>query len=95
MQDNPNPNAPMEFVPQTTPTITPPQPTYELKSDVTGKELVKRGVFILKDKNGTEIKCPYPPKKKCKKCYGRGFIGTNAITGRLIICRKCYPMINK
>lgn len=67
--------------------------TYELKQDVTGQEPVKRGPQVLKDRNGTEVTLPYPPKKDCKKCYGRGSVGINTVNGRLVICRKCYPVI--
>lgn len=80
----------MDYTP--TPVQQPPSPpaTYELKKDVTGEPPEKRGVQTIRDKNGAEVKLPYPPKKDCKKCYGRGYLGMNAKTGRLIICGKCY-----
>lgn len=70
-----------------------PTPSYELKKDVTGEAPEKRGPQIVTDKNGVAITLPYPPKKDCKKCYGRGYSGTNVVNGRLIICRKCYPRV--
>lgn len=79
----------MEYAPKVNQT-PPAAPSYELKQDVTGKPPEKRGPFTLKDKNGTEIKLPYPPKPNCKKCYGKGYLGTDAITGKLVICGKCY-----
>ena len=77
----------------TPPTINPTQVpvTYDLVKDVTGKPAPKRGPQILKDIKGNQMKVPYPPKINCKKCYGRGYIGTDVITNELIVCRKCYP----
>jgi len=83
----------MDYTPPVAAPTKPPQPTYELKKDVTGKPPERRGVQTIKDKNGSEVKLPYPPKKNCKKCYGRGYVGTNVITGRFVICTRCYPMI--
>lgn len=80
----------MEYTPKiSTPNV--PAPCYELKKDVTGKAPEKHGEVILTDRNGTNVKLPYPPKSDCKRCYGRGRIGTNVKTGRIIICQKCYP----
>lgn len=83
----------MDYTPPVPASPKPQAPSYELKKDITGKPPEKRGVQMLKDKNGTEVKLPYPPKEKCKKCYGRGYIGTDARTGRFVICVKCYPML--
>ena len=82
----------MEYTPRTEPKGQP-TPSYELKKDVTGKPPEKRGVYVLTDKNGTQVKLPYPPKNKCKHCYGRGYLGMDTITGKLVICRKCYPRV--
>jgi hypothetical protein len=65
-------------------------PSYELKQDVTGEELPKRGPQVLKDLKGNELPVPFAPKPHCKKCYGRGYVGVDAIKGGLIACRKCY-----
>jgi len=77
---------------------TPTQPKnpeakseYVLIDDVTGKPPPKRGPQVIKDSKGNEFRVPYPPKANCKKCYGRGFIGTDSAKGTLFICRKCYP----
>lgn len=44
-----------------------------------------------------EFKVPYPPKEGCKKCYGRGYQGVVKAGQQhgVLICRKCYPMMNK
>lgn len=79
---------------------TPPQPTatqapvtFELTKDVTGKPPEKRGVYVLVDNNGTEVKLPHKPKSGCNKCFGRGHRGIDIKTGKFVICRKCYKMI--
>jgi len=93
----------MDYIPQTIPQpqpSQPSQPTYELKKDVTGKPPEKRGpqelTAIRMDRDGKQVKfqfkVPYPPKSKCKKCYGRGYIGFDAHTGNVFPCRKCYPL---
>ena len=81
----------MDYTPPVT-QQTPPEPQYELKKDITGKAPEPRGLFVLKDKNGVEVKLPHPPKAKCKKCMGRGFVGTDAANGKLFICMKCYSI---
>lgn len=82
----------MDYIPKETPQQAPP-PSYELAKDVTGKPPEKRGVQVIVDKAGTQVKLPYPPKSNCKKCYGRGYVGTDVKSGRFIICKKCYPMV--
>lgn len=75
-------------------TITPVMndSDYTLIRDVTGKLPEKRGPQVI-EAYGCEIKIPHPPKKNCKKCYGRGYVGFNDITKQVAICRKCYPII--
>jgi hypothetical protein len=68
------------------------KPTYELVKDVTGKSPKARGPQVI-NAYGYEIKVPHPPKDNCKKCYGRGYIGQEAKTHLIIMCKKCYPMI--
>jgi hypothetical protein len=79
-----------------TPKSTTPQPsptTYELTKDVTGSPPEQRGDYVLTDKAGTQVKFPHHPKKNCKKCYGRGYLGMNIKNGRFVICHKCYSKI--
>lgn len=69
---------------------------YTLEKTVTGKvqpkkEEPKKEPVILEDAEGNKLRAPWPPKKTCKRCYGRGFIGKDANTNELIPCRKCYP----
>jgi hypothetical protein len=95
----------MDYIPtvQTSPPAAPVAPSYELKTDVTGKPPPKRGPQILKavkpyEEDGEkknkilEFKVPYPPKPNCKYCYGRGYIGFEADTEEIVPCRKCYPL---
>jgi hypothetical protein len=92
---------PMEFTPQPLKQQPTTAPSYELNKDVTGKPPEKRGETFLTDKNGNQVRVPYPPVKSCRKCYGRGFVGYHAgervaeLKGRLIICTKCYPMVRR
>ena len=77
-------------------------PEYILVDDVTHQPTPTRGPQVLKavkayeDKGEKktkiiEFKVPSPPNPKCKKCYGRGYIGFEAGTEDLLICLKCYP----
>lgn len=65
-------------------------PTYELNSDMTGQKPIARGPTVLKDKMGNEKPVPFPPNPKCKKCYGRGYVGLDIKHGGLVLCIKCY-----
>ena len=76
---------------------TPPQPAapaapvqYQLETTVVGKP-VPTGPTVLQDGNGNKLRAPWPPKKNCKRCYGRGFVGLDTQSNELIPCRKCYP----
>lgn len=92
----------MDYTPKQPNQPAPSQPTYELKKDVTGKPPPKRGpqtitaVRYVKQEDGTEtkqtqeIKVPYEPNPKCKRCYGRGYIGWVANTNQIIPCMKCF-----
>lgn len=96
----------MEYTPKTPQQQPPAQPQYELKKDMTGKEPPKRGpqvmtaVRYVKDEEGKEkrvelkFKVPMLPNPKCKKCFGRGYIGFDSRqSNALYICKKCYPML--
>ena len=83
---------PLQYTP-VQPKQTSAAPTYELIKDVSGEPAVKRGPTILKDSKGREFKVPFAPKKNCKRCMGRGFVGIDAKTDQILICRKCYPMM--
>ena len=63
---------------------------YELTKAITGKVETKEPV-VLEDSKGNKLKAPWAPKKNCKKCFGRGFIGTDTATNEMVPCRKCYP----
>jgi hypothetical protein len=82
----------MEYTP-TPPQVQAPKPEYVLVDDVTGKPPPVRGPQVLVDSKGRKFKVPFAPVKGCKKCYGRGYIGFEAKSGDLIICKKCYPML--
>jgi hypothetical protein len=84
--------SPLVYTPQAPKQQPAPPPQYELIKDVTGKAPEPRGQFIMKDRNGTQVKMPHPPKQNCKKCHGRGYIGINAKDGRFIFCHKCYTI---
>ena len=96
----------IEYTPQQPKQQAPPKPDYILVEDVTGKPIPKRGPQVLKaytqEKNKKtkeckqivlEFKVPYPPKAKCKRCYGRGYEGivTKGEQRGICICKKCYP----
>jgi len=69
------------------------QVEYTLESTVVGKPKPPepKGPVVLEDKEGNKLRAPWPPKKNCKRCYGRGFVGKDSATNELIPCRKCYP----
>ena len=67
-----------------------PKIEYELEKTVAGV-VEKKIPVVLEDKDGNKLRAPWAPKKNCKKCFGRGFIGRDSETQELIPCRKCYP----
>ena len=93
----------IEYIPQQPKKQEAPKSNYVLVNDVTGKPLPKRGPQVLKaytqDKKRNpvvlEFRVPYPPKEKCKRCYGRGYEGTVTVGEQrgVCICKKCYPML--
>lgn len=85
-------NAPLEYIPQPPKQQSAPKAEYVLVKDVTGKPPMARGPQILTDSKGHKVKVPFPPNPKCKKCYGRGYIGYDSKTHLPLPCHKCYPM---
>ena len=100
----------IEYVPQQPKQKPAPKSEYVLVEDVTGKPPPLRGPQILKaytdekdQETGKrkqvilEFKVPYPPKTSCKKCYGRGYQGIVTVGKQqgVLLCRKCYPMVNR
>lgn len=98
---------PIVYTP-TPPKQEAPKAQYVFVEDVTGLPPPKRGPQVLKaytqEKNKEtkerkqivlEFKVPYPPKEKCKRCYGRGHEGIVSYQGQhaVCICKKCYPML--
>ncbi len=89
----------MEYTPAT-PKQADAKPEYELKQDVSKAGPVKRGPQVINiiryneknEKQTIPIKVPYAPKPKCNTCFGRGYIGVDLKTGRVVICKRCYPM---
>jgi hypothetical protein len=69
-----------------------PKPTYVLVEDMTGKPPEKKGPQVI-EAFGFKIHVPFPPKQGCKKCYGRGYIGKDVTTQEVVMCHKCYPML--
>lgn len=63
---------------------------YTLEKTVTGTPN-PTGPVELHDTQGNKLRAPWPPKKNCKRCYGRGFVGRDSQTNQLVPCRKCYP----
>lgn len=82
----------IDYTPQQPKPQAPAAPEYALVEDVTGKPAPKRGAQVLLDTKGHAMKVPFSPKPKCKRCYGRGYVGNDAKTGDMIVCRKCYPI---
>ena len=81
-----------------TPVVPKPpeqKPEYVLVNDVSGNPPLERGPKTLVDSKGNQFTVPYPPKANCKKCYGRGYIGTDSNKNEIILCRKCYPFNKK
>lgn len=105
MEQDTTPAAPLVYTPQAPKPQAAPKSEYVLVDDVTGKPPPKRGpqtikvIRYVKDKEGKDVKqesqvrVPFAPKDNCKKCHSRGYIGFEATSGKLIPCRKCYPML--
>ena len=96
----------IEYTPQQPKPTAPPKSEYVLVEDLTGQPPIKRGPQVMKaytqekDKETKKTKqvilefnVPYPPKPKCKRCYGRGYEGITTKGERrgIYICKKCYP----
>lgn len=48
--------------------------------------------LTIKDMSGNEIVVPFLPNPKCKKCFGRGYIGRNVLRDLPVLCPKCYKI---
>lgn len=48
--------------------------------------------LTIKDMSGNEIVVPFLPNPKCKKCFGRGYIGRNVLKDLPVLCPKCYKI---
>jgi hypothetical protein len=81
----------MDYIPVQPKPVAETKPEYTLVEDVTKQAPPRRGIQVLSDGKGKQLRAPYPPKVNCKKCYGRGYIGIDTSTGELMPCRKCYP----
>lgn len=83
----------LDYIPKPQQSTSSPQPSapieYALVEDVAGN--ISDRYPIIKDGNGKEIRLPRPLNKNCKKCLGKGYLGMNTLTKKLIICHKCYP----
>jgi hypothetical protein len=89
----------MEYTPQSPKQSEPPKPTYELKTDVTGKLPPVRGAVVIEamkynnkgEKQIIKLRVPKPPTENCKRCHGRGYVGFDTKTQTPIFCNKCFP----
>lgn len=52
---------------------------------------VEREVVALLPSVVKGVKVPWEPAPNCKKCYGKGVVGKDLVTGAPILCSKCYP----
>jgi len=67
----------------------------ELKSKDDNSKMKELKEIYSKDNSIVYFKERPNPNPKCKKCYGRGYIGKNIITGKLQLCPKCiYKKLN-
>lgn len=90
--------SPLIYTPQQ-PKQNVPKSEYVLVEDVTGDPPPVRGPQLItvvkqnekKEQVKVQIQVPFPPNKKCKKCYGRGYIGVDSRNGNVLACKKCYP----
>ena len=58
---------------------------------ISDKELEELGDKPMSSAQIEKLMVPDPPKRGCRRCYGRGHVGFNVETGRYAICQKCYP----
>lgn len=90
--------APLIYTPQQPQAAPVPSPQYELKTDVTGESPPVRGeIFIevlVPDKNNArqkvKVRVPQLPNPRCKLCYGKGYVGFEIKSQKILFCHKCY-----
>lgn len=90
--------SPIIYTPQQPQNAPTPPPQYELKKDVTGEPPPIRGsIFIevlIPDKNNkrskVQVQVPHLPKTNCKNCYGKGYVGFETKSQKILFCHKCY-----
>lgn len=90
--------SPLIYTPQQPRVAPPPPPQYELKTDVTGEPPPVRGAIFIEvlipDKNNgrTKVKVQVPnmPNKSCKLCYGKGYVGFETKSQKVLFCHKCF-----
>lgn len=90
MEQTTNPT-PLIYAPPAPPKAPIAPTEYVLVDDVTHKPIPVRGPQLLDNGMGQKMKVPFPPRNNCKKCHGRGFVGTDSKTKTILVCRKCYP----
>ena len=92
-------NTPIIWSPEQPKATPPPPPQYELKTDVTGEAPPIRGAIFIEilvpdKKNGGRMKVkaqvPRLPKANCKLCYGKGYVGFETKSEKVIFCHKCF-----
>ncbi len=96
MQEN---TSPIIWAPEPPKSTPPPPPQYQLKTDVTGEGPPTRGpifieVIVPDKKTGGRMKVkaqvPKLPNKNCNNCYGKGYVGFELKTEKVIFCHKCF-----
>ena len=90
--------SPIIYTPQQPPSQPPPQPQYELKHDVSGEAPPVRGPIFIEasipgpnnERTKVRVQVPHLPKSGCKLCYGKGYVGFEIKSQKVMFCHKCY-----
>lgn len=91
--------SPLIYTPPQPPAAPPTPPQYELKTDVTGLPSPVRGtqtinVLVPDKKTGQRIsvpvQVPHLPKPSCRVCHGKGYVGFEIKSQKILFCHKCY-----
>lgn len=87
-------NTPLIYTPQQAQTpSSAPTPEYTLINDLSGKPPPRKGPYNIIDHMGRKFTMPHEPTANCKRCCGKGYVGIDTKSKKIIICHKCYKNI--
>lgn len=90
--------SPLVYTPAQPKQQAPQAPQYQLKNDVTGQPAPSRKKPVIKalipEAGGSLlevlVEVPKLPSPSCNNCYGRGYVGYDIKSKKIVFCHKCY-----